>query len=134
MTSMLLATAAIAQLHGFIPYNQAKVIGSFFRGEEGDFYRTKIVEYARLVSLMPHTYEQDGKGDDAMAYLHYFSGSCDWYITEKDMEDEQNQAFGWADLGYGGELGYISLVQLCGSNVELDLHWTPRRLREIKAA
>ena len=29
----------------------------------------------------------------AVVYLYYFKGSADWYITEKDMEDEQLQAF-----------------------------------------
>ena len=72
--------------------------------------------------------------DDAIVYLHYFKGNMDWYITEKDMiEEEQNQAFGYADLGLGfGELGYISLIELAENGVELDLHWTPKTLREVK--
>jgi len=58
----------------------------------------------------------------------------DWYITERDMETDQLQAFGLANLGYGGELGYISIEELKSSNVEIDLHWTPKTLREVKAA
>lgn len=61
---------------------------------------------------MDKTYEQDGKGEESIAYLHYFRGSADWYILEKDSEPEQFQAFGWADLGGGGELGYISIIDL----------------------
>ena len=127
-------TKAVNALRGFVPSHQLNLIGSLCRGEEGDFFRGKLIEYAERVALMPKTYEQDGKGDDAVAYLHYFSGGADWWITEKDMEDEQRQAFGLADLGYGGEIGYISLVELCTSEaVELDLHWTRATLGEIKA-
>ena len=128
---------AVTALRGFVPYAQLDLIGMLCRGEEGDFFRSKLVEYAERVATMPHTYQQDGKGDDALVYLHYFGGSADWWITEKDMEVEQHQAFGYADLfgdGQCAELGYISLVELCGiAGVELDLHWTPKTLREVKA-
>ncbi len=128
-------TAAVYVLHGFIPAAQLDFMGTACRGEEGDFFRGKFIEYAERVAAMPKTYEQDGKGDEAVAHLHYFSAGCDWYITEKDMETEQHQAFGLANLGYGGELGYISLVELCQCRgVELDLHFTPATLHEIKQA
>ncbi len=126
--------AAAKALRGFVPAAQLGVIGTMCRGEEGDFFRAKMIEYAERIATMPKTYEQDGKGNEAVAYLHYFSGAADWWITEKDMETEQRQAFGYVDLGYGGELGYVSLVELCGvATVELDLHWTPKTLREITA-
>lgn len=84
---------------------------------------------------MPKTYEQDGKGLKAIAYLHYFTGNADWYITEKDMSDPdepgQLQAFGLANLGYGGELGYISIVELLKRGAELDYHFEPCPLDEI---
>ena len=124
---------AIAALRGFVPLAQLSIIGEMCRGEEGDFFRAKMVEYAERVAKMPKTYEQDGMGDEAIAHLHYFTAGADWYITEKDMEDEQHQAFGCADLGYGKELGYISLVELCAiASVEIDLHWIPKTLREVK--
>ena len=91
---------------------------------------------AGIVTRMPKTYETDGAGDNAMAYLHYFSSNCDWFITEKDEDSDgegQIQAFGLADLGYGGELGYISIAELIALNVELDLHFTPSTLAQIKA-
>ena len=69
----------------------------------------------------------DGKGDDAVVYLHYFRGGMDWYITEKDMEEEQHQAFGLADLGYGGELGYISIQELIDNGVSLTCIGSRRR-------
>ena len=95
-------------------------------------------EAAAIIDTMPKTYEQDGLGDQAIASLHYFLGGCDWYITEKDAEAPdslgQHQAFGWADLGGGGELGYISLVELLANGAELDFHFRPCTLAALKAA
>ncbi len=81
---------------------------------------------------MPSTYETDGQGENAFAILHYFGGACDFYITEKDIEDGQNQAFG---LGYicFPELGYISLPELFKSPyIELDLHFTPQPVGKLR--
>lgn len=50
------------------------------------------------------------------------------------MEPEQHQAFGAANLGYGAELGYISIEELKENNVELDLYWTPKPLSQIERA
>ncbi|CAM3834843.1 hypothetical protein VRRI112168_02265 [Vreelandella rituensis] len=48
----------------------------------------QIQELANTVSSMPVTYEQDGLGDQAIAYLHYFMGGADFFITEKDMKGD----------------------------------------------
>ena len=94
------------------------------------------MEYGERIKAMPKTYEQDGLGDQAVAYLHYFSPAVDWYITEKDAETPeepgQHQAFGLADLGHGAELGYISIVELLENDVELDLYFKPCKLAEIR--
>jgi hypothetical protein len=79
---------------------------------------------------MPKTYEQDGLGQQAIAHLHYFTAGGDWYITERDTHPDQHQAFGAANLGYGAELGYISLPELLAAGAELDLHFTPRPLTQ----
>lgn len=139
MTSKILQDAdrlykATRALHPFISAAQLQIIGDGCRGEEKAFFKAKLVEMGERVSTMPKTYEQDGKGDQAVVYLHYFHGGADWYITERDMEDEQLQAFGYADLGYGGELGYISIEELVANGVELDCYWTPRTLAEVKGS
>ena len=79
------------------------------------------------------------RGQAAVAHLHYFRGGSDWWITELDAGSEddeepgqQRQAFGLADLGYGAELGYIDIEELVAAGVELDLHWTPKPLSEIR--
>lgn len=120
-------------LKQFIGGAQLLVINSAMSGEEGQFFKDKLIEIASVIQTMPKTYGQDGMGDGAIAYLHYFKGSGDWYITEKDMEDEQLQAFGLANLGQGGELGYISIQDLIDAGVELDLHWNPKTLKIIRS-
>ena len=125
-------TETFKPLVGFISRSQVRVVGEGMAGEEHEYFFTKMAELAETIRTMPKTYEQDGKGDQAIAYLHYFKNGCDWYITERDQEAEQHQAFGLADLGHGGELGYISLVELIQANVELDFHFKPTTLAELK--
>jgi len=135
MTTKLEAVKAAATLKTFMGINQLRyvlVVGC--RGEEKQYFFDKLVELASVVSTMPKVYEQDGKGDQAIAYLHYFRGGMDWYITERDTTDEQHQAFGVANLGDGPEAGYISIAEIIGANVELDFHFKPRSLAEIPAA
>ena len=130
------AVTALQTLRGFIGNIQLSVIGDGCRAQEKQYFFDKLVEMAGVVTRMPKTYETDGEGDNAVAYLHYFSSNCDWFITEKDEDSDgegQIQAFGLADLGYGGELGYISIAELIALNVELDLHFTPSTLAQIKA-
>ena len=124
----------------FMPEMQQKVVNSAI--EE---FQEVIESLEKVITEMPNTHETDGQGDKAIAHLHYFHGNQDWWITEKDMEDEQMQAFGLVDLGYGSELGYINIEELkeLGKSekfkqsntvgfVELDFHWTPKTIAEIK--
>jgi hypothetical protein len=128
------ATKAIKYLGDFIGRSQLNAIATAMRGEEKQFFFDKMVSIEKQIKAMPETYGQDGMGDKAIAYLHYFKGSGDWYITEKDsVEGEpQHQAFGLANLGHGGEMGYISIDELIKSGVELDMYWTPKTIGAIK--
>lgn len=131
----LAAAGAMHQLRHFIGTRQLRVMRDLCRGEEGDHFRAKLAEIAKLITTMPKVYEQDGKGDEAIVYLHYFIGSGDWHITERDTSDEQLQAFGLADLhGDGGELGYICIQELIECGAELDLYWTPKTIAAIRKA
>lgn len=128
----------VRTLKDFIGERQLSAMTTNLRSEEGEFFENKFEEYAERARTMHKTYEQDGKGDEAIVHLHYFYGNFDWYITEKDMGDgsddtTQYQAFGYADMGFP-ELGYISIAELIQNNVELDLYWTPRTLGEVKRA
>lgn len=125
--------ANIATMRAYMPTSQINSVVECLRTEERQFFIEKLEELAQQVTTMPKTYEQDGKGDQAIVHLHYFKGSADWYITERDQERAQFQAFGLADLfGDGGELGYINIVELIRNGVELDMYFTPCTLESIK--
>lgn len=130
-TPMTQAAGAATRLQKFINPSELEVIGNACRGEEAEFYKAKLVELSELVGSMPTTYETDGQGDQAVAYLHYFSRDCDWYITERDCEEEQLQAFGLA-CAWEHELGYISIQELIECGAELDLYWTQKTLGQVK--
>jgi hypothetical protein len=123
---------SVKNLRGFINPIQLEVMGDNCRRPEKEFFIGKFHELANTVNTMPKTYETDGQGKEAVAHLHYFNSSWDWYITEKDMEDEQHQAFGWVKTPHGNELGYISIVELMEVGAELDLHFTPTMLKDLK--
>ena len=76
---------------------------------------------------------------DKIIRLHYFLGSCDWWIAEIDRDNEESLAFGFVNLGdpQNAEWGYISLRELeemtvFGFVVERDLHWDPKPFSEIQ--
>lgn len=116
----------------FIPKSQYSFIKSLMKGEEGDFYKQKLTHLESLISTMPQTYDQDGS-PDPIIHLHYFYGGSDWYITEKDSEPEQLQAYGYVILnGNNPELGYIPITQIIQINsIEIDLHFTPTPASQI---
>lgn len=130
--------AASECLVHYINPQQLAVIKDYTTSEEGAFFIDVLAELERRIKSMPATYEQDGKGDEAIAYLHYFNGSFDWYITERDkgapdddVPGRQLQAFGLVFM-FETELGYINIHELLENGVELDLHFTPTTLKEIR--
>lgn len=123
---------AIAKARPFMPRAEYFTVMRGLLSEEGEHFAAKLRDIASTIDTAPRIYDQDGKGDEAVAHLHYFHSVGDWWITELDIEPEQHQAFGLVDLGYGPELGYISIAQLVASGVELDLHWQPKTLAAIK--
>lgn len=119
-------------IKGFMGEAQYSILKSAISKPDNEF-EDVINELYQTITTMPRTYEQDGKGNAAVAYLHYFKGNSDWWITEKDMGTEQQQAFGLASMnGYEPELGYISIEELKSVNAELDFYWTPKTIGEIK--
>lgn len=107
---------------------QIEAMADVCRGEERRYMFSKLSELIEIVQTMPRTYETDGVADPIVC-LHYFVAGCDWYIVERDIENEQLQAFGKADLGMGfPELGYISITGITAAGAELDLHWSEKPL------
>ena len=120
-------------LHNFIGSAQMHVMGDLCRiSEEKQFFIDKFVELGKVTQAMPGPYGAQDQ-EDPTVHLHYFKGGADWFIIEKDESPEQIQCFGLADLfNDGGELGYIPICELIENNVELDLHWTPKPLSEVR--
>lgn len=129
--STQLDAACVATLRRYIGPAQMAAMLEGIQGEECDFFIGKLIEIAERIAAMPTTYATDGQGEDAIVHLHYFTGGCDWYITEKDCENVQHQAFGLACI-HESELGYISIVELLRCGAELDLHFTPRTLAAVR--
>jgi len=128
----LRAKADAALLKAFINPQQLRCTVKLCEGDEGKVFQDILTGLHDRITAMPGVRGQDGKGEEAIVYLHYFKGGADWYITEKD-EGRQIQAFGLADLFQdGGELGYISIEELLANGVELDYHWEPRTLAEAR--
>lgn len=134
------AIEALNRLRPLMALRQSDAVAELMRGEEGDFFMEKMSELAQLVDSMPVTYNQRNESDP-VAYLHYFIGGCDWYIAEKDVEGEVDQAWGFACLNgdmMNAEYGYISIAELVtlklqyGVTVDLDFHFTPTRMSLVK--
>ena len=128
---MSAAASALLTLTPFIGRAQMQTLWDGCRqGEEKAFFRDLVVQMGQRIKALPKTYEQDGKGPRAVAYLHYFLNGWDWYITEKDASGGGVQAFGLT-AGPEREMGYISLPEIMKEGAELDLYWAPKTLAEI---
>jgi hypothetical protein len=87
---------------------------------------------------LPPLYGQDGKGDDAIAYVKYFTpdGNWTWYATEFDPET--GRFFGLV-CGFHVEIGYFMLDDLTNSRgalglpIERDIWFKPTKLGQLKA-
>ena len=125
----------LATFKSLTPRGQYAAVLEGMRGEEGEFFADTVTRIAAIWRDTPKTYETDGQGRGALVRLHWFTGGCDWWLVEKDIDSDgegQIQAFGVADLGQGcRELGYISLVEILDAGAELDLHFTPVTVGEI---
>lgn len=123
-------------LREFLPRSQYMATEQGLRGEEREYFSDKMRELEQVIANMPQSYQTDGQGDNAPVTLHYFRGNADWYIIEKDSDPDgegQIQAFGLADLGMGEpEFGYINIQELVQAGVEMDYHFAPRTLRDLK--
>lgn len=101
----------LTEIAGFMPVDQRLYLDECFHSRDYENEHCPSLERIKeAIDSMPRTYEQEGKGDQAMVYLHYFTGGCDWWILEKDAgaptddpEDFQAQAFGIANIGYDAD-------------------------------
>ena len=132
------------EVRGFLGNQQAGITQDLMRnGEEREFFAGKMREIQGIIRSMPETYGTDGLPDgERPVSLRYFGpNGAQWFIIEKDRGDPENegpgfprqtQAFGLADLGFGPEMGYISIPEITSAGAELDYHFSPRTLLEVK--
>ena len=93
------------------------------------------------LSKIPKLYETEHIPlQEKLIHLHFFIGSCDWYVAEYDGEDI---FWGFAILNHdfqNAEWGYISLSELKSIKVdgwleidcELEELWCVRKASEIE--
>lgn len=90
-----------------------------------------------IIAQLPALYAQDGKGDESIAYVKFFTPDSNWtwYATEYSAEEE---LFFGLVVGFDTELGYFALEELEESRgplslpIERDLHFKPTTLKEIR--
>ncbi|MEI6706033.1 MAG: hypothetical protein WCK96_02735 [Methylococcales bacterium] len=126
---------ALKNIEPFLSSGQFTAMKANCLGEEKDFFIQEIIDLEKRIDSMPVTYQQDGMGDNAIVYLHYFTSNYDCYITEKDMDGGVNQAFGYAMFKNAiefAELGYISIEEITECGAQLDLYFLPCTLSEVK--
>ncbi len=88
------------------------------------------------LKALPELYAQDGLGDEAIAYVKFFTpdGSWTWYATEFDPTE--GRFFGLVD-GFEEELGYFMLAELEGGRgpnglaIERDRYFKPTALKNL---
>ena len=118
-------------LNQFVSKNQLEILNSALDGEEGSYFEELMTNLTKIIETMPKTYDtSEMKAEDITVHLHYFHGNSDWWITERDIEKQQLQAFGLAKMQFS-EQGYIPISELIANNVELDMHWQPVKLSTL---
>jgi len=132
-----------ALIESIMPYSQKESIIEMTgrkrktRKFDGDDVYTLLNQVNRNIEQIPPLYAQDGKGKNAIAYLHYFNSSSDWYITELDKNTLEG--FGFTILNgdtQNAEFGYIPLTMFTEKkasyfDLNLDLNFIPRPLNNI---
>lgn len=123
------------RLAAFIPEHQLKATRSTMKSNP-EALGGQLSDLLSIIDNMPKTYETDGINyKQKTAWLHYFSSGSDWYIVERDMSEEQLQAYGYIVLNgdmRNAELGYVNIEEIGKiPQVELDYYWTPKKLGQI---
>ena len=105
--------------------------------EEQETYNAYDLMPDSIKSQLPKLYDTEKQLiGDRTAYVRYFFplGAYTAYLLE--YNPEERLGFGAVTMGYGWELGYISLdemkeVKIHGLGIERDLHFSPTALHEI---
>lgn len=86
----------------------------------------------------PPVYSQDGKGDEAVAYMRFFCPTLgwSWYALEHDEDKDDPLGSLCFGLVFGActEFGYFSIHELARNGVHVDVDFKPATLATIRAA
>jgi hypothetical protein len=131
------AENAFSYLRPYLFVGQLAALQQYSEGEESEYFRGVVVELAARIGSIPAMNEGPEVTNDSPAMLHYFYQGSDWYIFELEhvAEDDVVLGFGWAILGgdyQNAELGCISVSELLACGVELDLHFAPKTLGQVR--
>lgn len=97
--------------------------------------RDMLLNVVKAYQHIPSLYKQDGKGNNAVAYLHYFVGGIDWWVTEYDRST--GKMFGLSNLNNDWTLGYFDVSFFKDNELspfqkpELDFYFKYQTINEI---
>lgn len=136
-------------LKKMMPNHQQIAVKGIIADSGDDYIDSVLKPLENQIKSIPNIKAQEGKGNKAVVYAHYFLGGSDWYIIEWDRDD---RLFAYVILNGDeqmAELGYISLKELTSistnasvqfgsraksfkQGIELDFFWTEKTLGEVK--
>src|SRR5579859_6558227 len=91
-----------------------------------------------IAQTIPPLYAQEGKGNEAIAYVKFFHLLSDWAWYGMEYDPVERLFFGWVwSDPDNSELGYFSLdeleeVEVLGVRIERDTHFEPMPLSAVK--
>lgn len=98
----------------------------------------KLLTKENLAKLPPLR-AQDGKGDDAVAYVKFFTPDSNWTWYATEFDPATGEFFGLVQ-GFEEELGYFVLSELerargpLGLAIERDRYFSPKPIKELRRA
>ena len=136
----------------FMGWPQWASLQSLMSGsEESEFFQGVAADLAQRIEAMPVIGGQEDSDAAQTVYLHYFLGASDVWVLEKDVGGQIDIAqFGHLEKDVGGgveqvfafallnadyqmaELGYVDLSELLLLGFELDFHFSPKPLAEVR--
>ena len=120
----------------FMGWPQWASLQSLMSGsEESEFFQRVAADLAQRIEAMPVIGGKEDSDAAQTVYLHYFLGASDVWVLEKDVGGGVEQVFAFALLNADyqmAELGYVDLSELLLLGFELDFHFSPKPLAEVR--
>jgi hypothetical protein len=125
------ARDALDLLNRFIGTQQRAGINILCQSEERQFYYQSLMRLKNIIETMPVTF-QIKRNEVVTAHLHYFTATTHFFITKRDRDAWQLQAYGLTILSDGDKkLGYLGIDEILRGGAVLDLSWSPVELNQV---